>query len=174
MMGYVCANASHEARLTAVHDELGLCASGDDCFLTLRGLRTMPLRLKQHQETGLKLAHWLATRPEVERVLHPALENDPGHAIWKRDFTGACGLFGVVLKPVSRQALAAFMDKLELFGMGFSWGGYESLIVTSHTNRSAKPFHTNGPLIRIHAGLEDAGDLIADLEQGFERMARAS
>ena len=174
MMGYVCANASHEARLHATHDELGLCASGDDCFLTLRGLRTMPLRLKQHQETGLKLAHWMAARPEVERVLHPALQSDPGHAIWKRDFTGACGLFGVVLKPVPHRALAAFMDNLTLFGMGFSWGGYESLIVTSHTHRTAKPFHTNGPLIRIHAGLEDAGDLIADLEQGFERMARAS
>ena len=174
MMGYVCANASHEARLFSTHDELGLCSSGDDCFLALRGLRTMPLRLKQHQESGLKLAHWLAARPEVERVLHPALESDPGHAIWKRDFTGACGLFGVVLKPVSHKALAAFMDDLALFGMGFSWGGYESLIVTSHTHRTAKPFHTNGPLIRIHAGLEDAGDLIADLEQGFERMARAS
>jgi len=174
MMGYVCANASHAARLEATHDELGLCSSGDDCFLALRGLRTMPLRLKQHQENGLTLARWLAARPEVERVLHPALESDPGHALWKRDFTGACGLFGVVLKPVAHQALAAFMDNLELFGMGFSWGGYESLIVTSHTHRTAKPFHTDGPLIRIHAGLEEAGDLIADLEQGFEHMRRAS
>jgi cystathionine beta-lyase len=174
MMGTICANASHEARLRATHDELGLCSSGDDCFLALRGLRTMPLRLKQHQETGLKLARWLAARPEVERVLHPALESDPGHALWKRDFTGSCGLFGVVLKPVPHQALAAFMDNLELFGMGFSWGGYESLIVTSHTHRTAKPFHAEGPLIRIHAGLEDADDLIADLEQGFERMARTS
>ena len=174
MMGYVCANTSHEARLHATHDELGLCSSGDDCFLALRGLRTMPLRLKQHQETALKLARWPAMRPEVERVLHPALEGDPGHAIWKRDFAGACGLFGVVLKPVAHHALAAFMDNLELFGMGFSWGGYESLIVTSHTHRTAKPFHTDGPLIRIHAGLENADDLIADLEQGFARMARAS
>ncbi|HTW34091.1 MAG TPA: cystathionine beta-lyase [Rhizomicrobium sp.] len=174
MMGYVCANASHAERLHATHDELGLCASGDDCFLALRGLRTMPLRLKQHQENGLKLARWLMARPEVECVLHPALESDPGHALWKRDFTGACGLFGVVLKPASHEALSAFMNNLTLFGMGFSWGGYESLIVTSHTHRTAKPFHTDGPLIRIHAGLEDADDLIADLEKGFERMARAS
>jgi cystathionine beta-lyase len=174
MMGTVCANAAHAARLHSTHDELGLCSSGDDCFLALRGLRTMPLRLKQHQETGLKLARFLATRPEVERVLHPALETDPGHALWKRDFTGACGLFGVVLKPVPHPALAAFMDNLKLFGMGFSWGGYESLIVTSHSHRTAKPFHTEGPLIRIHAGLENADDLIADLEQGFERMARAA
>jgi cysteine-S-conjugate beta-lyase len=174
MMGYVCANASHGARLAAVHDELGLYVSGDDCFLALRGLRTMPLRLKQHQENGLKLARWLMARPEVERVLHPTLESDPGHAIWKRDFTGACGLFGVILKPVSHEALAAFMNNLTLFGMGFSWGGYESLIVTSHVNRTVRPFHTNGPHLRIHAGLEDADDLIADLEQGFERMARAS
>jgi cystathionine beta-lyase len=170
MMGYVCANAGHEARLTETHDGLGLCVGGDDCFLILRGLRTMPVRLRQHQENGLKLARWLATRPEVERVLHPALESDPGHALWKRDFKGACGLFGVVLKPVPHKALAAFMDNLALFGMGFSWGGYESLIVTSHTHRTAKPFHTGGPLIRIHAGLEDADDLIADLAQGLERM----
>ncbi len=174
MIGYVCANESHTERLTQTFDDLGLYASGDDCFLALRGLRTMPLRLERHQETALKLSRWLAARPEVERVLHPALESDPGHAVWKRDFTGACGLFGIALKPVPHQALAAFMDNLALFGMGFSWGGYESLIVTSHTHRSAKPFHTNGPLIRIHAGLEDAGDLIADLEQGFEHMAHAS
>jgi cysteine-S-conjugate beta-lyase len=174
MMGYVCANASHEARLVSTHDDLGLCSSGDDCFLALRGLRTMPLRLKQHQDNGLRLARWLASRSEVERVLHPALENDPGHALWKRDFTGACGLFGVVLKPVSRQAVAAFMDHLELFGMGFSWGGYESLIVTSHVHRSVRPFDAKGPHLRIHAGLENADDLIADLERGFERMRRAS
>jgi len=174
MMGTVCANASHEARLVATHDELGLCSSGDDCFLALRGLRTMPLRLKQHYENGLKLAEWLAARPEVERVLYPALETDPGHALWKRDFTGATGLLGVVLKPISQRTLAAFMDNLELFGMGFSWGGYESLVVTSHAHRTAKPFPTKGPLIRFHAGLENADDLIADLAQGFEHMRRAS
>ena len=174
MMGYVCANASHAARLEATHDELGLCSSGDDCFLALRGLRTLPLRLKQHHENGLKLAQWLSARAEVERVLYPALESDPGYALWKRDFTGATGLLGVVLKPVRHAALPAFMDNLELFGMGFSWGGYESLVVTSHTHRTAKPFHTDGPLIRFHAGLENADDLIADLSRGFEHMRRAS
>jgi len=174
MLGYVTANEAHRARLEHCHDDLGLYASGDDCFLALRGLRTMPVRLARHQETGLKLARWLAAHPAVSRVLHPALESDPGHALWKRDFTGACGLFGVVLKPIAHPALAAFMDNLELFGMGFSWGGYESLIVTSHTHRTAKPFHTDGPLIRIHAGLEDADDLIADLERGFDYMRRAS
>lgn len=174
MIGYVCANESHQARLAATHDYLCLYVSGDDCFLASRGLRTMPLRLRQHQETAQTLTRWLAARPEVERVLYPALENDPGHAIWKRDFTGASGLFGVVLKPVPRAALASFMDGLELFGMGYSWGGYESLIVTSHLHRTSKPFVSEGPLIRIHAGLEDAGDLIADLERGLQRLGRAS
>jgi len=174
MIGYVCANESHKARLAATHDNLCLYVSGDDCFLALRGLRTMPLRIRQHQETTQTLTRWLAARPEIERVLYPALESDPGYAIWKRDFTGASGLFGVVLKPVPRAALAAFMDGLELFGMGYSWGGYESLIVTSHLHRTAKPFASEGPLIRIHAGLEDAGDLIADLERGLERLRHAS
>jgi cystathionine beta-lyase len=174
MIGTVCANDSHEARLVDTYTDLGLYSSGDDCYLALRGLRTMPLRLKQHQETALKLAHWLAARPEVDRVLHPALETDPGHALWKRDFKGSSGLFGVVLKSVPHKAVAAFMDGLELFGMGFSWGGYESLIVTSHCKRTAKPFREPGPLIRIHAGLEDADDLIADLDKGLERLRRAS
>ncbi len=174
MIGYVCANESHTARLTETYYNLGLYASGDDCYLALRGLRTMPLRLERHQQTALALARWLGGRPEVARVLHPALEDDPGHTIWKRDFLGSSGLFGVELKPVSQVALAACMDGLKLFGMGFSWGGYESLIVTSHVKRTAKPFRREGPLIRIHAGLEDASDLIADLERGFERMRRAS
>ena len=174
MIGYVCANESHAARLSHTHDNLGLYASGDDCFLALRGLRTMPLRLARHQETGLRLARWLERRAEVERVLHPALPGDPGHSLWQRDFKGACGLFGVILKPLSHQALAAFMDGLRQFGMGFSWGGYESLIVTSRVKRSARPFEATGPLIRIHAGLEDADDLIADLDAGFARMRHAS
>lgn len=174
MIGTVCANDGHKARLVATYFDLGLYASGDDCFLALRGLRTMPLRLKQHQETGIALARWFAARPEVERVLHPALESDPGHALWRRDFTGACGLFGVALKPVPHKALAAFMEGLELFGMGFSWGGYESLIVTAHPKRTVAPLAHDGPLIRIHAGLEDAGDLIADLEQGLARLRQAS
>ena len=170
MIGYVTANASHQARLETAHRELGLYASGDDCYLALRGLRTMPMRLVRHQETALTLTRWLRGRPEVERVLYPALESDPGHAIWKRDFKGASGLFGVVLKPVSTAKLAAFMDSLTLFGLGYSWGGYESLIITSHIHRTTTEFNAEGPLIRIHAGLEDANDLIADLEQGFAQM----
>lgn len=133
----------------------------------------MPVRLKRHGETALTLARWLQQRPEVARVLYPALENDPGHAVWARDFTGASGLFGVALKPVPHKALAAFFDSLRLFGMGYSWGGYESLIVPSKLHRTATKFEAEGPLIRIHAGLEDARDLIADLELGFAKMRAA-
>ena len=170
MLGYVAANQRHAGRLHQLHGDLGLYASGDDCFLGLRGLRTLAVRLKQHQETGLKLARWLKGRPEVARILHPALPDDPGHALWKRDFSGACGLFGVVLKPVPEAAVAAFVDGLRHFGIGYSWGGFESLIVPAHIKRTARPFHAEGPVLRIHAGLEDAGDLIADLEQGLERL----
>ncbi len=174
MLGYVAANGGHADRLHHTHGDMGLYASGDDCFLALRGLRTLPTRLARHQETGLKLARWFQAQPEVARVLYPALESDPGHALWKRDFTGACGLFGVVLKPVSHGALAAMMDGLDHFGMGWSWGGFESLVVPAHIHRTAEPFAAEGPVIRIHAGLEDAGDLIADLEAGFQRLRTAS
>lgn len=173
MIGYVSANEAYRAPLEHTHRDLGLYVSGDDCFLALRGLRTMPVRLSRHHDTGLALARWLTTRPEVERVLHPGLESDPGHALWKRDFNGASGLFGVELKPVSETALATFMNSLKLYGMGFSWGGYESLMVSAHVTRTATLFATKGPLLRIHAGLEDAGDLIADLEQAFAKL-RAS
>jgi cystathionine beta-lyase len=131
----------------------------------------MPVRLKRHEETALKLALWLKARPEVARVLHPALEDDPGHAIWKRDFQGSTGLFGVVFKPMPKGALAVFIDGLTQFGIGYSWGGYESLIVPAHITRTASTFGVDGPVIRIHAGLEDADDLIADLAVGFERIA---
>jgi cystathionine beta-lyase len=171
MMGYVTANESYKKRLENTHADLGLYASGDDCFLALRGLRTMPVRLARHQETALKLARWLEARPEVSRVLHPALESDPGHAIWKRDFKGSTGLFGVELKPVAQEKFAAFMDSLKLFGMGYSWGGYESLIVPAHIHRTASPFKSEGPVVRIHAGLENADDLIVDLDQALAKMA---
>ena len=171
MIGYVTANESHRDRLEHTHDDLGLYASGDDCYLALRGLRTMPVRLAQHQENGLKLARWLAKHPAVARVLHPALETDPGHPIWKRDFKGATGLFGVVLKDTPHSRFAAFMDSLKLFGMGYSWGGYESLIVPAKIHRTTAPFDAKGRVIRIHAGLEDAGDLIADLDQALAKLA---
>lgn len=173
MLGYVAANDSHAARLTETHGNLGLYASGDDCFLGLRGLRTLPTRLARHQQTGIALATWLQARPEVARVLHPALPGDPGHALWKRDFSGACGLFGVELKPVSDTALAAMLDGLAHFGMGFSWGGFESLVIPAHIRRTARAFAADGPVLRIHAGLEDPDDLIADLDKGFARLKDA-
>jgi len=133
----------------------------------------MPVRLKRHEETATRLATWLERRPEVSRVLYPALASDPGHAIWKRDFTGACGLFGVVLKSTPKVAFDAMLNGLGHFGLGFSWGGYESLCVPSDIRRTAAPFAAEGPVIRIHAGLEDPQDLIDDLTAGFDRL-RAS
>jgi cystathionine beta-lyase len=174
MLGYVAANDAHAKRLRGTHHDLGLCASGDDCFLALRGLRTMTVRLARHQDTAQRLALWLKTRTEVARVLHPALEDDPGHAIWKRDFAGASGLFGVVLKPVPREALAAFFDGLVLFGRGYSWGGYESLIVPAHIRRTAKEYSAEGPVLRIHAGLENPDDLIAELDTALARLRAKS
>jgi cystathionine beta-lyase len=154
---------------------LGCCPAPDDCYLGLRGLRTLSVRLARHQETGLALARWLAARPEVARILHPGLESDPGHEIWKRDFSGACGLFGVVLNKTPKRAVAAMLDGLELFAMGYSWGGFESLILLTQPQevRSATAWEAPGPTLRIHAGLEDADDLIKDLDAGFRRLNAA-
>ena len=149
--------------------DIGWSVSPDDAYTVLRGLRTLAVRLPRHQDNGLAIARWLQGRPEVARVLHPALEDDPGHALWKRDFTGACGLFGVVLKPAPEKAVHAFLDALELFGLGFSWGGYESLAIHCDPqlrNRSV-PVKLEGPLLRLHVGLESVDDLKADLERGF-------
>jgi cystathionine beta-lyase len=151
---------------------LGNHAAPDDCYLALRGLRTAALRLRQHELQGLALARWLAARPEVERVLHPALPGCPGHDFWKRDFSGSSGLFSIVLRAdIAKPAIDAMLDGMELFGLGFSWGGFESLMVQVRPDRlrSAKPWQS-GPVLRIHAGLEDQGDLIADLEHGFARL----
>ncbi|MEE8246888.1 MAG: cystathionine beta-lyase [Alphaproteobacteria bacterium] len=156
---------------------LGVAAGSEECYLGQRGLRTLAVRLARHQESGLALARWLKARPEVERVLHPALPGDPGHELWRRDFQGACGLFGVVLaKPYPRAALAAMIDGFEHFGLGDSWGGYESLIVPKAPEqfRTASKWETPGPLLRIHAGLEDLDDLIEDLERGLARLAAAA
>jgi cystathionine beta-lyase len=152
---------------------LGMCCGPEELYLAQRGLRSMAVRLQRSGATGLKLAEWLQRRPEVARILHPALPGDPGHAIWQRDFSGTCGLFAMLLHPVKRPALAAFYDGLRLFGIGASWGGYESLIVPAKPAplRTAVPWTETGPLIRLHAGLEDADDLIADLAAGFQRMA---
>ena len=154
---------------------LGNCAGPDDVYLGLRGLRTIGVRLRQHQENGLTVARWLMGRPEVARVLHPALPHDPGHAIWRRDFTGASGLFSILLPPCSKAALAAFLDGMKVFRMGYSWGGFESLIVPTDPARmrTAREWTEPGHLVRLHAGLEDPDDMIADLEAGFRRLAEA-
>jgi cystathionine beta-lyase len=176
MFGTVSANAANAPRLKETFSTLGLCAGPDDVFLALRGLRTMAVRLARHQASARTIARWLAARPEVLRVLHPALESDAGHAIWKRDFTGASGLFSIVLKPVDEKAVYAFMNELALFGMGYSWGGFESLVILFDCKdyRTATPWAPGGPTLRFHIGLEDTGDLIADLQRGFAAMKRAA
>jgi len=176
MFGYVAANAALLAKLKDTVTALGLCVGPDDMYLALRGLRTLAVRLRRHFESGLAVARWLARRPEVARVLHPALESDPGHAIWKRDFTGACGLFSVVLRPASQSAVFAFMDALTLFGLGYSWGGYESLVISFDCTdyRTATRWAPGGPTLRFHVGLEDPDDLIADLDNAFAAMKAAA
>ncbi|MDI1346500.1 MAG: cystathionine beta-lyase [Pseudolabrys sp.] len=173
MFGCVSANAKAFPALKNTHGLMGQCVGPDDVFLALRGLRTMAVRLKQHNESGMKVARWLAARPEVARVMHPGLESDPGHAIWKRDFTGASGLFSIELKPMDEKAVYAFMNELALFGMGFSWGGFESLVIIFDCAdyRTATKWAPSGPTLRFHIGLEDPRDLIADLEAGFKAMA---
>ena len=172
MMGTATAQGDAFARLRSTAAQLGLCAGPDDCYLALRGLRTLAARLDRHQRTGLALAEWLGARPEVQRVLHPALPTDPGHALWSRDYSGASGLFGVVLRPVPDAAVAAMVEGLDLFAMGYSWGGFESLALPVPTppRTAAGPWTDDGPLLRFHAGLEDPADLIADLEAGLERL----
>jgi len=172
MMGTITTNEKTWRTTIKNHGAIGITAGPDDIYLALRGLRTLSVRLNRHMETGLLLAKWLQDRPEVSRVLHPALPTDPGHEIWKRDFSGASGLFSIVLKPASDAAVAAMLDDMELFGMGYSWGGYESLIIpaTPAENRTATTWSPEGPLLRLHAGLEDPADLIADLEAGLGRL----
>ena len=175
MFGCVAANAAAFPALKSTVNALGLCVGPDDVFLALRGLRTLAVRLARHYQSGVTVARWLEQRPEVLRVLHPALPSDPGHAIWRRDFSGASGLFSIVLKPMPEKAVYAFMNELTLFGMGYSWGGFESLVISFDCSeyRTATPWAPGGPTLRMHIGLEDTGDLIADLERGFAAMAAA-
>jgi cystathionine beta-lyase len=175
MIGSISANAGAWPRLAETIGTLGLCVGPDDVYLALRGLRTLGVRLARHQASGLRVARWLASREEVLRVLHPALEGDPGHAIWRRDFSGACGLFAVVLKPVDEAAIPAFLNALRLFGLGYSWGGYESLVIPFDCSdfRTATRWAPGGPTLRFHVGLEDVDDLIADLERGFAALRTA-
>jgi cystathionine beta-lyase len=169
MFGTISANARAWPQVAEAIQLLGVCAGPDDVFLATRGLRTLAVRLAQHHRSGLEMARWLAARPEVTRVLHPALETDPGHAIWKRDFCGASGLFSVVLKPAPQKAVDALLDAVELFGMGYSWGGFESLVIPFDCAgyRTATSWAPGGPTLRLHIGLENVEDLKADLERGF-------
>ena len=169
MFGTISANARAWPMISEAIRLLGVCAGPDDVFLALRGLRTLAVRLAQHQRSALEIARWLKIRPEVLRVLHPALESDPGHAIWKRDFTGASGLFSIVLKPAPQRAVDALLNAVKLFGMGYSWGGFESLIIPFDCApyRTATKWAPVGPALRLHIGLENVEDLKADLEHGF-------
>ncbi|MBK0398157.1 cystathionine beta-lyase [Limibaculum sp. M0105] len=180
VMGAVTSNETVYPKVRQGWQELGLCGSPDDVFLAMRGLRSLHVRMPRHWEAGLKVGHWLMERPEIAEVMHPAMEHDPGHALWKRDFLGAASLFAFTLhEEFSTEAhLAALLDNLEHFGMGFSWGGYESLLIPIYPSRlrTATPWpkqgRPKGQSLRIHIGLEDTGDLIDDLAAGLDRMRR--
>ena len=162
MLGTVSANPATWERLSETVHALGLCVGPDDIYLGLRGLRTMGVRLAQHHQAGLKVARWLAERPEIARVLHPALESCPGHAIWRRDFSGASGLFSIVFKPVAQSAVNAFLNELSL-----------AIPFDCTSIRTATKWAPGGPTVRLHIGLEDVDDLIGDLERGFAALAAA-
>jgi cystathionine beta-lyase len=172
MLGTVSANRARWPALLETHQSLGLCGGPDDIYLTLRGIRTLSVRLERQMRSAIEVAEWLARRPEVARVLHPALPGDPGHRLWKRDMSGASGLFGFVLAGRSEGEAKRFIDGLRLFGIGASWGGYESLAILArlHGARTATSSRLNGPLIRLHVGLEDPKDLIADLARSFAAL----
>jgi cysteine-S-conjugate beta-lyase len=171
MMGALTATEKAWGQMRKTYLALGQCAAPDDAFLALRGLRTLAVRLKQHDISARKIADWLATHPAVEKIYHPARADCTGHDIWTRDFSGASGLFGMQLKPAPRANLAAFVDGMAHFKMGFSWGGFESLILVTNVaqNRTAEPWKSEGPLLRLHIGLEHIDDLIADLDAGLKR-----
>jgi cystathionine beta-lyase len=175
MLGAITSNARAAKHVALAKEQLGVCPGSEETYLGMRGLRTLATRLAQHQRSGLEIARWLEGRPEVARVLHPGLPSHPQHSLWKRDFLGATGLFSIVLKPASDKAVAAMLDGLQLFGMGFSWGGYESLIIPFDPKpyRTATKWAAEGPALRLHIGLEDVDDLRADLDAGFKRLADA-
>lgn len=173
MLGVITSDERHFLRLKRAASLIGSAAAPDDCYLALRGLRTLAVRLARHEQTALAVARWLRNRPEVVSVLHPALPCCPGHEVWRRDFSGSNGLLSVVLKDVSKPALTSMLDGMRLFKMGFSWGGYESLIIPfdPRATRTAAPW-THSPIcLRLHCGLENIGDLLADLDDGFTRLA---
>lgn len=174
MMGAITTTEEHFRRVRVMAAMLGAVPGPDDCYLALRGMRTLAVRLERHQQTALELARWCAERAEVAAVLHPAFADCPGHEFWRRDFKGSSGLFSIILrKYYPKPALAAMLDHMTLFKMGYSWGGFESLILPADPTalRTASAWQAQGTLIRLHAGLEDLGDLIADLEAGFARLS---
>ncbi|MEJ8573784.1 cystathionine beta-lyase [Microbaculum marinum] len=175
MLGTVTANSRTWPSVKETWGFLGECAGPDVVWLGQRGIRTLSARLKHQMAAGIDVARWLEQRPEIAAVLHPALESHPDHALWKRDFSGASSLFSIVLKPGPKEALAAFVDGLDLFGIGASWGGYESLALPfdPRAYRTATTWEADGPAVRLHIGLEDTADLIADLEAGLERWRNA-
>jgi cystathionine beta-lyase len=172
MLGTVTTTEALYERVRSTVAELGFCASPDDAYLALRGLRTLGLRMERHGRSALRVAQWLETRGEVARVIYPALPSDPGHALWRRDFLGASGLFGVMLQTIPTPKVHAMLNALQLFGLGVSFGGFESLAIPMHPaeSRSATPWTWTGPYVRLHIGLEDPDDLIADLTQAFEHL----
>jgi len=174
MLGTVVCKESHFKPLYDTWNQLGLSVAPDDIYLVHRGLRTMEVRLERHQINALKIAKWLEAHPAVDRVLYPALESDPGHELWKRDFTGASGLMGFVLKSKSREGLAAMLENMALYGMGYSWGGFESLLIPTFPRkfRTATTWEDKGQCMRLHAGLEDVDDLIDDLSAGLDRYMK--
>jgi cystathionine beta-lyase len=173
LLGLIVTNEATTPAMHRLWTDMGVTASSDDCFLGLRGLRTLPLRLARHQASALTIAEWLRGRPEVREVIFPALPGSRGHALWTRDFVGASGLFAVVLQPVAKERIDAMLDGMRLFGMGWSWGGFESLIIPTYPERSrtVTPWDAGGPCLRLAIGLEDPEDLIADLAEGLARLA---
>jgi cystathionine beta-lyase len=174
MIGTIAANARALPMLKDTHGHLGLCVGPDDIYLTLRGMRTLGVRLDRQMQSALTIARWLSERNEVSRVLHPGLPSDPGHMLWKRDMTGSSGLFGVVPNDWSLDKVKAFLDGLRLFGLGFSWGGFESLAIIGRPRRTAAPWPAGDHIIRLQIGLEDTADLISDLEASFARVSNLS
>lgn len=169
LLGLIVTNQETYPQVRGRVATLGYSASADDCYLALRGLRTLGVRLRRHEQSALAVAQWLAARPEVQRVLHPALSSCPGHELWRRDYRGASGLFSVILQPAPRERAVALLESLRLFPMGYSWGGYESLalLIDPSPVRTAKPWEQPAPMVRLHIGLEDPDDLIADLAGGL-------
>ena len=172
LLGAITCDEPSARAVASTHESLGLCVNGEDCFLALRGLRTLSVRLERHWRSGLAIAEWLQARPEVASVVHPALPGNPGHELWRRDFLGASGLFSIYLKPYPNAAVKRMLNALRIFGMGYSWGGFESLIVPFDCKaaRTATVWSAQGPALRLHIGLEDVDDLKRDLECGFTAL----